>query len=71
MGKIRTSAISYWRGVPKNLHGYGYLTQANYPIVQPQQIVLNSIFNNKTKIQNKFKQLNNYMNIQNLNSVYM
>ena len=66
MGHIRTSANGYWRGVPKNFHGYGYFTQANYPIVQPQQLVLNSIFNNKTKIQNKFKKFNNYMNIQNL-----
>lgn len=38
-GKGRTSAISYYRGVPKYFHTYGALVQANYPIVQPQRLV--------------------------------
>lgn len=70
MGHIRTSAISYWRGVPKNLHGYGQLTLANYPVVQPQQIILNALNNNKAAIRARFNN-KNYMNITNLNSVYM
>jgi len=64
MGKVRTSAISYWRGVPKDYHSFGILTQANYPIVQPQQIVLRSINNNQEKIRSTFT---NFMNITSLN----
>jgi hypothetical protein len=66
MGHIRTSAITYWRGVPKNLHGYGQLTLANYPIVQPQQIILNKLYKNKDKIRSDFIRFNNnYLYIQN------
>jgi hypothetical protein len=36
MGKLRTSANSYWRGVPNNANYFGYLVQGNYQIVQPQ-----------------------------------
>ena len=71
MGKIRTSAISYWRGVPKDLHSFAYLAQANYPIVQPQQIIIDKIYNNKPNIVarvNKFK--NNYMSYALLNRRY-
>lgn len=64
MGKVRTSAISYWRGIPKDYHSFGILTQANYPIVQPQEIILRSINNNQNKIRSKFT---NYMNITSLN----
>jgi hypothetical protein len=64
MGKVRTSAISYWRGVPKDYHSFGIFTQANYPIVQPQQIVLRSINNNQEKIRSTFT---NFMNITSLN----
>jgi len=68
MGHIRTSAISYWRGVPKNLHGYGQLTLANYPIVQPQQIILTALNNNKSQIRTRINNYrNNYMNIQGIN----
>uniref|UniRef100_A0A6C0DH98 Uncharacterized protein n=1 Tax=viral metagenome TaxID=1070528 RepID=A0A6C0DH98_9ZZZZ len=63
MGKIRTSAISYWRGVPKDFHSFGALTQANYPIVQPQEIILRDLNNNQAKIRSMFT---NYMNIQRL-----
>ncbi len=35
-GKGRTSAIFYRRGVPNSFTSFGVLTQANYPIVQPQ-----------------------------------
>ncbi len=59
MGKIRTSAISYWRGIPKDYHSFGYFTQGNYPIVQPQQPVLNSLFNNKNNIRNRFMRFQN------------
>jgi hypothetical protein len=69
MGHIRTSAISYWRGVPKNLHGYGQLALANYPIVQPQQIILTALNNNKSQIRTRINNYrNNYMNIPILNS---
>jgi hypothetical protein len=60
MGKIRTSAISYWRGIPKEFNGYAGLAQENYPIVQPQQIIINYFNKNKTNIQNKFKMYNNF-----------
>jgi hypothetical protein len=63
MGKVRTSAISYWRGIPKDYHSFGILTQANYPIVQPQEIILRSINNNQNKIRSTFT---NYMNISSL-----
>lgn len=36
-GKIRTSAMGYYRGIPKDLHSFAGLMQANYPIVQPQR----------------------------------
>lgn len=39
MGKIRTSAISYWRGVPKDFHNFGKLVLPNYPIYQPQGLI--------------------------------
>jgi hypothetical protein len=69
MGHLRTSAISYWRGVPKDFHAFGYFTQANYPIVQPQQIILNTLNNNKSQIRSNFSRFNdNYMNIQRLNA---
>jgi len=69
MGHIRTSAITYWRGVPKTLHGYGQLTLANYPIVQPQQIILNALNNNKSAIRDRYNN-KSYMNIRTLNSRY-
>jgi hypothetical protein len=68
MGHIRTSAISYWRGVPNYFHGYGQLTLANFPIVQPQQLKLIALNNNKYEIRDRFKK--NYMNIKTLNSRY-
>lgn len=37
MGKLRTSANSYWRGVPNSANYFGYLVQGNYQIVQPQR----------------------------------
>jgi hypothetical protein len=45
-GKGRTSAIFYYRGIPKNFHGFGKLAQANYPIVQPQRAVFYSFLRN-------------------------
>jgi hypothetical protein len=39
MGKIRTSTISYWRGIPKDFHSYGQLVLPNYPIYQPQGLI--------------------------------
>jgi hypothetical protein len=66
MGHVRTSAISYWRGVPKSFHTFGYFTLGNYPIVQPQQIILNKLYKNKDKIRSDFIRFNNnYRYIQN------
>lgn len=67
MGKVRTSASFYSRGIPKEFHTFGYFTQANYPILQPQQRILRLLTNNQSKIVSKF---NNYMNINSLNSRY-
>ena len=71
MGKIRTSAISYWRGIPKDFHSFGYLTQANYPIVQPQQRLIDEIYNNRQNIVARVERFkHNYMNVALLNGRY-
>lgn len=45
-GKGRTSAIFYRRGIPNSFASFGALTQANYPIVQPQSLFLYSFLKN-------------------------
>jgi len=45
-GKGRTSANFYRRGVPNSFSSFGALTQANYPIVQPQSIFYYSFLRN-------------------------
>lgn len=67
MGKVRTSAIFYRRGIPSSFESFGYFTQANYPIVQPQNNILRVINNNKSKIVSRF---NNYMGLNSYNSRY-
>jgi hypothetical protein len=67
MGKVRTSASFYSRGVPKDFHAFGYFTQANYPILQPQQEILRLLNNKQPKIVSIF---NNYMNINSYNVRY-
>ena len=67
MGKVHTSANFYRRGIPSGFHSFGYFTQANYPIVQPQNDVLRLLNNNKSKIVSRF---NNYMGINLYNSRY-
>jgi len=67
MGKVRTSASFYSRGVPKDFHALGYFTQANYPIVQPQKEILTLLNNNRPKIVSRFK---NYMGINIYNARY-
>lgn len=67
MGKVRTSASFYSRGIPKDFHAFGYFTQANYPIVQPQQEILRMLNNNKSNIVSRF---NNYMGINMYNARY-
>jgi len=67
MGKIRTSASFYRRGIPNNLHSFGYLTQANYPIVQPQQGIIRLLNNNKAEIVSRFS---NYLNVNLYNARY-
>ncbi len=42
MGGVRTSAIFYSRGVPKNDPYMGVLSQANYPIVTKQYMFINA-----------------------------
>jgi hypothetical protein len=67
MGKVRTSASFYSRGVPKDFHSFGYFTQANYPILQPQEEILRLLNNKQPKIISRF---NNYMNINLYNMRY-
>ena len=67
MGKIRTSASFYRRGIPSTFHSFGHFTQGNYPIVQPQYSVLRSLNNNKSKIVSKFSK---YMGINLYNNIY-
>jgi hypothetical protein len=62
-GKVRTSASFYRRGIPNNFHAFGGLTQANYPIVQPQSIIFLDIIRNKNKYRN-------FLNIGSLNNRY-
>ena len=38
MGKVRTSAIFYRRGIPNSQTGFGNMVQGNYAIVQPQYL---------------------------------
>jgi hypothetical protein len=67
MGKVRTSASFYSRGIPKSFHSFGYFTQANYPIIQPQEGIIRLLNNNQSKIVSRF---NNYMNINLYNARY-
>jgi len=67
MGKVRTSANFYKRGIPNDFHSFGYFTQANYPIVQPQNDVLRLLNNNKSRIISRF---NNFMGINAYNGRY-
>jgi hypothetical protein len=67
MGKVRTSASFYKRGIPTNFHSFGYFTQANYPIVQPQEGILRLLNNNKSNIVSRF---NNYMGVNIYNTRY-
>ena len=46
MGKVRTSAIFYRRGVPNNVPWFGIATQANYPVVQPNTFLTYNYVNN-------------------------
>jgi hypothetical protein len=54
MGKVRTSASFYRRGVPNDFHSFGYFTQANYPIVQPQYGIIYLLNNKKTNVISRF-----------------
>lgn len=45
-GKVRTSTMGYYRGIPKNLHSFAALMQANYTIVQPQRILFYDFLRN-------------------------
>ena len=46
MGKVRTSAIFYRRGVPNQVALFGVATQANYPVVQPNSFLNYNYVNN-------------------------
>jgi hypothetical protein len=59
MGKVRTSAIFYRRGVPDQVAFFGVATQANYPVVQPNSFlnynyITNLIQNNKNRYINPY-----------------
>ena len=43
-GHGKTSAIFYYRGVPKTFTDFGILASANYTIFQPTRPLLNSPF---------------------------
>jgi hypothetical protein len=38
MTKIATSSSFYSRGIDKKYHSFGYLVQANYTVVNPQNL---------------------------------
>jgi hypothetical protein len=40
MGKIRTTAMSYYRGVPPTIPNMGTLVQGNYTVVAPMYQVI-------------------------------
>lgn len=48
MGSVRTSAIFYYRGVPKTFTDFGLLASGNYPIFQPARLILNRPFFNRS-----------------------
>lgn len=48
MGSVRTSAIFYFRGVPKNFNDFGLVASGNYPIFQPTRPLLNTPFFNRS-----------------------
>jgi hypothetical protein len=59
MGKVRTGAIFYRRGIPNDLHLFGAFTQANYPIIQPQKGLIRLLSYNRSNIVSRY---NNYLN---------
>jgi len=50
MGKNKTSAIFYRRGVSNQYRNFGFAMQTNYPIIKPMNLFINSInkINNST-----------------------
>jgi hypothetical protein len=47
-GHGKTSAIFYYRGVPKNFTDFGILASANYSIFQPTRPLLGTPFFSKS-----------------------
>ena len=47
MGKIRTSSMGYYRGIPSSATFFGKLIQGNYAVVQPTYTFIqkNSLMN--------------------------
>jgi hypothetical protein len=48
MGSVKTSAIFYYRGVPRTFTDFGLVASGNYPIFQPTRPVFNSSFFNRS-----------------------
>jgi hypothetical protein len=49
MGKVRTSANGYYRGIPSRVTYFGKLIQGNYTVVQPTYpFIRNGTFFNKS-----------------------
>lgn len=43
MGKLKTSAIFYRRGVTNQSKNFGFAMQSNWPIIQPMGLYIRSI----------------------------
>jgi hypothetical protein len=48
MGSVKTSAIFYYRGVPKTFTDFGKVASGNYAIFQPTRPIFNSPFFSKS-----------------------
>jgi len=44
MGKLRTSAVYYRRGISNTDQNFAFAVQGNYPIVQPNILYRDSLF---------------------------
>lgn len=51
MGKIKTSAIFYRRGVSNQQTNFGFAMQTNYPIIQPMNLFIASVNNSNQQPQ--------------------
>jgi len=58
MGKVRTSASFYRRGIPNSYSGFGLVTQNNFTVVNPiNKFIANTIFFNRAFNNIRYKRI--------------